>query len=436
MNGDIAISLEGLGKRYRLGQHLDLSRTFRETLASLPRFLGGKALRRAKFAAKNGGDGDGGGDREFPDTPPDTFWALRDVSCEVPSGEVVGVIGRNGAGKTTLLKILSRITEPTAGKAKIRGRVGSLLEVGTGFHPELTGRENVYLNGAILGMRKSEIRSKFDEIVAFAEIEKFLDTPVKRYSSGMYVRLAFAVAAHLEPEILLVDEVLAVGDASFQKKCLGKMGEVAGGGRTILFVSHNMAAVETLCQKALLLEGGRLKMYDDTHAVVSRYLESSDSGAASVDTRNHHGRRAKMVPTITSVRIIGENGIESSMLPTGEEIVFEIGVDPGDARIQYADVSVSVMNHFGQQICKLATWAQSREQWDVKSPSCIRCQWPGCNLSPGVYSINVGFASGGVIVDYIDQVASFEIIPSESVFSGGRVPPGVIAPSVQWVVVE
>ena len=200
------------------------------------------------------------------------LWALRDVSFEIKRGEVVGIIGRNGAGKTTLLKILSRITEPTEGRARIRGHVGSLLEVGTGFHPELTGRENIYLNGAILGMTRSEIGGKFDEIVSFAEIEKFLDTPVKHYSSGMYVRLAFAVAAHLEPDILLVDEVLAVGDAAFQKKCLGKMGDVAQEGRTVLFISHNMQAVRTLCKKALLLTDGRIETQGDVHSVVNTYL--------------------------------------------------------------------------------------------------------------------------------------------------------------------
>ena len=208
-------------------------------------------------------------------TPDDTdLWALRDVSFEVKRGEVVGIIGRNGAGKSTLLKILSRITEPTAGSAKIHGRVGSLLEVGTGFHPELTGRENIYLNGAILGMRRAEIERKFDEIVAFAEIERFLDTPVKRYSSGMYVRLAFAVAAHLEPEILLVDEVLAVGDAQFQKKCLGKMGDVAKEGRTVLFVSHNMVAVQTLCQRAFWLDSGQLKAQGEVGTIVTTYLRA------------------------------------------------------------------------------------------------------------------------------------------------------------------
>lgn len=228
-------------------------------------------LESAKRTGVPSGDPKGG----VPDVPRRTreeFWALKDVSFEVRQGDVVGIIGRNGAGKSTLLKILSRITEPTQGRIRLRGRVASLLEVGTGFHQELTGRENIFLNGAILGMTRREIRQKFDEIVAFSEVEKFLDTPVKRYSSGMYVRLAFAVAAHLEPEILIVDEVLAVGDAAFQKKCLGKMGEVAKGGRTVLFVSHNMPAVEALCHKAIYLQAGTVKAMGEVEPLVHRYL--------------------------------------------------------------------------------------------------------------------------------------------------------------------
>ena len=214
------------------------------------------------------------------------LWALKDVSFEVKRGEVVGIIGRNGAGKSTLLKILSRITKPTEGEVQIRGRIGSLLEVGTGFHPELTGRENIYLNGTILGMRKSEIDRKFDEIVAFSEIERFLDTPVKHYSSGMYMRLAFAVAAHLEAEILLVDEVLAVGDAQFQKKCLGKMGEVAREGRTVLFVSHNMAALQRLCHSACLLHAGTVVTHGQTSCVIAQYTSSSHSTGCSFSKRD------------------------------------------------------------------------------------------------------------------------------------------------------
>lgn len=232
--GDIALRVEGLGKQYRIGKAEAAYRTFRDVLAdtlSAP-FRRAVGLLRGNAAAAN--------------NLSEVIWALRDVSFTVKKGEVVGIIGRNGAGKSTLLKILSSITEPTTGEAKLYGRVGALLEVGTGFHPELTGRENIYLNGAILGMSRAEIRRKFDEIVAFAEVEKFIDTPVKHYSSGMGLRLGFAVAAHLEPEILIVDEVLAVGDSAFQRKCLGKMGEVAGEGRTVLFVSHNMAAVQNL----------------------------------------------------------------------------------------------------------------------------------------------------------------------------------------------
>ena len=251
MAGDVVIRAEGLGKKYIIGHETERERytALRDVAARTARNVWKRAVDAARGRAIVRGEAT------------EEFWALKDVSFEVKRGEVLGIIGRNGAGKSTLLKILSRITEPSEGRVTIAGRVASLLEVGTGFHPELTGRENIYLNGAILGMSRAEIRRKFDEIVAFAEVEKFLDTPVKRYSSGMYVRLAFAVAAHLEPEILVVDEVLAVGDAEFQKKCLGKMGEVAErGGRTVLFVSHNMAAVQSLCERVIHLENGKSKL--------------------------------------------------------------------------------------------------------------------------------------------------------------------------------
>ncbi|SRR6266849_1984149 len=247
------IRVKNLGKRYRIGAREAAYSTLRESLVETLR----APLNRLR---RNGASDD------------ETIWALKDLNFEIMEGEVVGIIGRNGAGKTTLLKILSRITEPTTGRAELYGRVGSLLEVGTGFHPELTGRENVFLNGAILGMKKTEIESKFDEIVSFAEIEKFLDTPVKRYSSGMYVRLAFAVAAYLNPEILIVDEVLAVGDSAFQKKCLGKMQDVAHEGRTVLFVSHNVGAVQQLCTRAILLNRGSVVLDDSPQKVVSHYL--------------------------------------------------------------------------------------------------------------------------------------------------------------------
>lgn len=264
MTAEPAISVQGLGKRYVIG-HEARHDTLRDRLSFGIRGLLQRWRRRPDQSNR------------------DEFWALRDVSFEVPRGDVVGIIGRNGAGKSTLLKILSRITEPTTGRVTLRGRVASLLEVGTGFHPELTGRENIYLNGAILGMSRVEIQAKFNEIVAFAEIERFLDTPVKRYSSGMYVRLAFAVAAHLEPEILIVDEVLAVGDARFQKKCLGKMQDVADSGRTVLFVSHNLGTIQALCRRCLVLDQGAVIFTGNPTEAVSCYSRVGlDATAASV----------------------------------------------------------------------------------------------------------------------------------------------------------
>ncbi len=251
---DFAVKLENIGKKYTIyHQNREKYQTLRDTIAA--KF--GNLFDKKKLSPKK-----------------EDFWALKEINFEIKEGDKVGIIGRNGAGKSTLLKILSRITEPTTGKFTVRGRVASLLEVGTGFHPELTGRENIYLNGSILGMTRNEIKKKFDEIVAFSEVEKFLDTPVKRYSSGMYVRLAFSVAAHLEPEILIVDEVLAVGDASFQKKCLGKMGEIGEGGRTVLFVSHNMEAISRLCNSAILLKNGQIDNYGDTENVIKYYMSN------------------------------------------------------------------------------------------------------------------------------------------------------------------
>jgi lipopolysaccharide transport system ATP-binding protein len=270
---DVVIRANGLGKRYLIGHESERERyvALRDVIA-----------RGARNLVRSAGDMMRGRQIIVGDEI-EEFWALKDIDFEIRRGDVVGIIGRNGAGKSTLLKVLSRITEPTVGRVEIRGRIASLLEVGTGFHPELTGRENIFLNGAILGMARAEIRRKFDEIVAFAEVEKFLDTPVKRYSSGMYVRLAFAVAAHLEPEILIVDEVLAVGDAEFQKKCLGKMKDVAGGGRTVLFVSHNMGAVERLCSRGMLLEGGSVKLQSDAvEKCVSAYADAGSSHMSSV----------------------------------------------------------------------------------------------------------------------------------------------------------
>jgi lipopolysaccharide transport system ATP-binding protein len=307
---DIAIRVGGLSKQYRIGGKQEGYRTLRDTLTET--FV--SPFRRARKLLQ----GHAYGAAELDET----IWALRDISFEVKRGEVVGIIGRNGAGKTTLLKILSRITEPTEGYAEIHGRVGSLLEVGTGFHPELTGRENIYLNGAILGMKKAEIEQKFDEIVDFAEIEKFIDTPVKHYSSGMYVRLAFAVAAHLQHEILLVDEVLAVGDVAFQKKCLGKMGGVVKEGRTVLFVSHNMAAIESLCAHSILLREGAVDTIGRTRVVIDRYLESMATGHQSVCLRDRTDRRGSGVIRLTDFFMEDQHGNRVKVVQSGQSLAF------------------------------------------------------------------------------------------------------------------
>ena len=299
---DIAIRVDALSKRYTIGRR-QVRRTAREALMSALSAPVGLARRAL-------GSPDGRGDEDET-----TLWALKDVSFEVKHGEVIGVIGRNGAGKSTLLRILSRITEPTSGEAEIFGRVGSLLEVGTGFHPDLTGRENIFLNGAILGMRRAEVLRKFDEIVAFAEVERFIDTPVKHYSSGMYTRLAFAVAAHLEPEILVVDEVLAVGDAEFQRKCMGRMGEVAREGRTILFVSHNMGSIQALCSRAILLSHGVVLVDADASAAVRRYL----SDAATTDQVSRQPNK-NGDPTITGVSARVQDSAESPCVVISVEI--------------------------------------------------------------------------------------------------------------------
>jgi lipopolysaccharide transport system ATP-binding protein len=306
---DAIITVSNLGKRYQIRHQANRPRytALRDVVADKVKNL----FQRGKSEA--------GSRNSIED-----FWALKDVSFEVKRGEVVGIIGRNGAGKSTLLKILSRITEPTEGEVLLKGRVASLLEVGTGFHPELTGRENIFLNGAILGMSRVEIKTKFDEIVAFAEVEKFLDTPVKRYSSGMYVRLAFAVAAHLEPEILIVDEVLAVGDAEFQKKCLGKMQDVATGGRTVLFVSHNMAAVGRLCKKCIMLNAGQLQRVGSTEEVIPHYFTSNGQADgiriwAELPKHTHDPRFR-----IRVLRIMGPDGINTSHVDGSKPITIEV----------------------------------------------------------------------------------------------------------------
>ena len=318
---------------------------------------------------------------------------MQDVSFQVRRGEVVGIIGRNGAGKSTLLKVLSRITEPTSGRLTIRGRVASLLEVGTGFHPELTGRENIFLNGAILGMSRAEIKAKFDEIVAFAEVERFLDTPVKRYSSGMYVRLAFAVAAHLEPEILIVDEVLAVGDANFQKKCLNKMQDVGRGGRTVLFVSHNMQAVARLCSRTILLHGGRVVQDGDPGPVTRAYLTSGVGTMASRQWDDQGTAPGDDVAKLRSVRVVNRAGEASDVIdirePIGIEISFEALTTAKDLVSNFV-----VINEDGYCICHPHDWENASANRPCRTGLQTRTAWiPGNLLSEGTFTVGVAVSS-------------------------------------------
>jgi lipopolysaccharide transport system ATP-binding protein len=355
---DVAILANRLGKRFHIGATQDGYRTLRDSLAAAAL----APVRGVRHLLHRNGR-----------LPADktTIWALKDVSFEIARGEVVGVIGRNGAGKSTLLKILSRITEPTEGEAEIRGRVGSLLEVGTGFHPELTGRENIYLNGAILGMRHAEIDRKFDEMVAFAEVERFIDTPVKHYSSGMYLRLAFAVAAHLEPEILLVDEVLAVGDARFQNRCLGKMREIASQGRTVLFISHNMQAVARLCSRTLLLDAGRLQMYGPTSDVVTSYLHSGHGLLAERTWTDLNEAPGTDVVRLTTARTRNHAGISQQVFNSREPIGIDIGYE---VLKPVKDLAAEVAIYNPEGVLLFISINQYDEQL-------LACQEPGAYLS-------------------------------------------------------
>lgn len=413
---DIAIRIDNLGKQYLLGERVRY-RTLRESVSQVATDAWGKLLRRGE--ASNGtASHTGDSDR--------TIWALRDVSLEVPRGAVLGIIGRNGAGKSTLLKILSRITEPSEGKVEIHGRVGSLLEVGTGFHPELTGRENVFVNGAILGMTRSEIRRKFDEIVDFAGVERFLDTPVKRYSSGMQVRLAFAVAAHLDPEILVVDEVLAVGDAAFQAKCVRKMEDVAKAGRTVLFVSHNIAAVESLCTDAILLDGGALLDHGDVCDVVSRYLQTGGAAAADVSLLDHPGRQRSMKPVLARIRMLDRAGRLSTQIQPGGDIVFELHLRP-PTPLRQCVIVISVYGLRGERLLACDTRYQHRSEVTATDGSIARCSVTNCRLFPGHYNITLLVKSHDSIVDKIDSDLGFEVVPCD-VYGTGKMPPPKYGP--------
>ncbi|RME72562.1 MAG: ABC transporter ATP-binding protein [Verrucomicrobia bacterium] len=347
------------------------------------------------------------------------FWALKGVNLEVQRGEVVGIIGKNGAGKSTLLKLLSRITEPTEGRIRLKGRVASLLEVGTGFHPELTGRENIFLNGAVLGMSRAEIKQKFDEIVAFAEVDRFLDTPVKRYSSGMYVRLAFAVAAHLEPEILIVDEVLAVGDAAFQAKCLGKMGEVAShDGRTILFVSHNMTAVQSLCHRAVMLDQGKVVCEGNTAKVVQQYL-SDVSRVEAVPLDDREDRDGDGSIRMRWIKVSGCD--EDGVIRTNSRLRVEVGYE-ANGPVKFPEFWITIRDNESMVgLFQLNNEAAGGLPDTLPAKGVVRCETAPINLTPGRCFINLGVQKAGVMADYVQYATIFDVEP-EDVYGSGKVP--------------
>ncbi|HEU0162938.1 MAG TPA: ABC transporter ATP-binding protein [Rhizomicrobium sp.] len=379
---DIAIRVEGLGKRYPIQTGGARYKSLRDVLTGA-------------FTAPF---------RPRPERKKGDFWALKDISFDVKAGQVVGLIGRNGAGKSTLLKVLSRITEPTTGFAEIHGRVGSLLEVGTGFHPELSGRENIFLNGAILGMKRAEIVRKFDEIVAFAEIDRFIDQPVKFYSSGMFVRLAFAVAAHLEPEILFVDEVLAVGDAAFQKKCLGKMGDVARSGRTVVLVSHNMGAISELCTHGVLLDGGQVALVGEVEQAVEGYGKMLAGSSHQVALEEVEGRAV----SITGARITNGEGMASTTFDIHDDIriAFEYVVRERQYGLQ---MSANVSRNYIDVFRTFDT--DGHEVTQVTEPGNYRCTMsiPAFFLKAGHYSVDINAGTPQAVLQNVEGVVSFDI---------------------------
>ena len=395
---DIVIRAENLSKRYRIGE--------RERYLALRACPRPRCVRPASacFSAQK---------PHSPNGDATHIWALKDVSFEVHQGEVVGIIGRNGAGKTTLLKILVQVTIPTEGRARLKGRVGSLLEVGTGFHPELTGRENVYLSGAILGMRKNEIERKFDEIVAFAEVEKFLDTPLKHYSSGMQVRLAFAVAAHLDPEILIVDEVLAVGDAAFQKKCIGKMGSVASQGRTVILVSHNMGAIQQLTQRCLLLEGGRVVVVGESGPVMARYQEIAMDRTTTVSDVTEEPRRFPELSRKVQFLTLEMENCASRLIPADADITLRITVRGNECTENF---------FFGLTVSRIdgtpvgSSWGPPIHSIQKGAVGTFRLTLHEPLLAPGLYYLGLGITQGKDLVSYEDldvvlDLLHFEILP-------------------------
>jgi lipopolysaccharide transport system ATP-binding protein len=404
MGDDVVIRAEGLGKKYIIGHAAERERyvALRDVLVRGANNLWRKTASMARGRAIVAGD------------TVEEFWALKDVSFEVKRGEVLGIIGRNGAGKSTLLKILSRITEPSEGRVTIRGRVASLLEVGTGFHPELTGRENVYLNGAILGMTRAEIRRKFDEIVTFAAVEKFLDTPVKRYSSGMYVRLAFAVAAHLEPEILVVDEVLAVGDSAFQKKCVGRMGDIADReGRTVLVVSHNMALIRSLCMRGVVLSAGQNVLDSSAIEAINLYLHNvnADASYPNCDLTKHPNRSVGMCKYLQSIRIFSRrDGSSAYSLSQGEPFAIEIGYDASGYFGKLAGAGIIIKDQNGFQVAAFNTYMAFAPPHSIPARGSVCFNINGPPLNPGRYLLSCSIGDHqSRLVDKVEDCTSFEI---------------------------
>ncbi len=415
------IKVENLGKKYLIGHDRKAGGAFRYNSMrdSIAHSMRGVYQRLRHPLSPN---------RE--NTELEEFWALKDINFEIKQGDRVGIIGHNGAGKTTLLKLLSRITEPTTGSIKIKGRVASLLEVGTGFHPELTGRENIYLNGAILGMKRIEIKKKFDEIVAFAEVEKFLDTPVKRYSSGMYVRLAFAVAAHLEPEILIVDEVLAVGDAAFQKKSLGKMEDVSKEGRTVIFVSHNMSAVENLCNDCLLINKGHIKSFDSADKVITTYLSLHEKCNSVHEPPEKNGIKINL-------SLKSENATTEHMFPY-DNIEFDIKIFSKIVRKNF-NIGIGVFNNRGNRITTLHTTYQYNKQINVKGDCKIKVVWKNNFLSPGIYGLELSLFDENSNFAHWSNIGSFTVVETDY-YKTGRLPDtkyqGDTLPEVKWEIIN
>ena len=415
MTSDSVIEVENLSKRYLVGHQADTDSRYvalRDVIARGVREFVRKTADMVHGRQIVQGD------------EVEEFWALKDVSFKVKQGEVLGIIGRNGAGKSTLLKILSRITDPTEGRVVLRGRVASLLEVGTGFHPELTGRENIYLNGAILGMTQREIRKKFDEIVAFSEVEQFIDTPVKRYSSGMYVRLAFSVAAHLEPEILIVDEVLAVGDAAFQKKCLGKMSDVANRqGRTVLFVSHNMPAVTNLCSQAILLNAGQVQASGDAAKTVQRYMHDVVEVSKS-DLRVRTDREGNGAVRFVHAVFQTEQGAELTSVRTGDEVWLLIEYENNLSRdLRNLHVSVPIRDLTDNVVCYFSSTVRCND-FDYVPYSKInrlKIRIPKFQVVPGEYTLTLYAKVGKDLADWIKEAISFEVQPGDY-YGTGRLP--------------